>query len=153
MKGWGAFRLQCSVDQLEAAQSLYDLIIKTKGSPDSLPLQKAFHRVCVALLQPQSLSEDVIACPTEQVLFIFSIAPGWKWISGARLYERCGALQLIFQLIFIQNARLIYDCQSEYCPWSRPENVSIPEESLQEGEESGMVPIEEDLFNDNSGGS
>ena len=112
----GNFRLARTREQETAAYSLYTLFLETEGNPSVVQLQKAFHTLCVTLLKPDSTSEAVIAFPTEQVLFVESMAPKNKWNKASRTYERISHFQTAFLLILVQMARLHQSGLSCYTP-------------------------------------
>ena len=78
LKFIGNFCLARTPKQQAAAHSLYTLFLETEGKPLVVQLQRAFHTLCVALLKPESTSEAIIAYPTEQMLFVKSMASNNK---------------------------------------------------------------------------
>ncbi|GLB45396.1 hypothetical protein LshimejAT787_2200590 [Lyophyllum shimeji] len=149
LKLLGTFRLQCSPDQQAALNTLYDLLMRTEGQPDLIDLQKAFHALCLPLLKPELLEENVMACPTDQLLFIMGLGHDNSYSHPAHLYAKCGALQAAFQLILVQMARLHEAHQTDYKPWSksvvlvasgRPECEDI---DLGEEGEDDLDPLEQ----------
>lgn len=73
-KGLGRFHLQGSPDQLHASQQLFNLLINSQGKPHNTQLLEALHDLFVTLLKPTSLSESIVACPTDQMLFVADMA-------------------------------------------------------------------------------
>jgi len=102
----GNFELACTLEQERTSEELYDLLISSNGEPSIADLQKKFHALCVALLSSCCTTDSCLACPTDQVLFIYGLESNLEWKSPAGMYSRCGNLQVAFQAIFIQMARL-----------------------------------------------
>lgn len=115
----GEFRIQCSPDQTAALRALFTLVMDGKSEPKTSDVQIAFHHLCSTLLNLNSITEDVIACPTDQWLFITALARGKSYVHPSRLYAKCGFLQNALQLILVQMARLHEAGYADYKPWSR----------------------------------
>lgn len=135
----GEFRIQCSPDQAAALRALFTLLMDGESEPKTSDVQIAFHYLCSRLLNPNSITEDVIACPTDQWLFITALARGKSYIHPARLYAKCGSLQNALQLILVQMARLHEAGYVDYKPWSRSvdmasrsDDVDLDVDSLEE---------------------
>lgn len=105
-RGLRKLKLICSKAQRESIKRLYKRIQDTEGRLDDFISEDELHDLLFLLLSPQSLqglSEDYIACPTDQMLFLFSLSThGWR--TAAQIYERCGALQVAFQCIMVRAA-------------------------------------------------
>ncbi len=60
------------------------------------------------------------------MLFINGIESGdGKWQQPKILYHKCGALQIAFQCIFVQMARLAPTGSTEYVPWSSTKRTGL----------------------------
>lgn len=105
-KDYGSFKLVGNKDQADAALSLYGLFIQSKGDPSMEVLTQAMHRLFDALLRPDSLSEDVIACPTDQMLFLSNLLSDGRYRLASAVTSLCSALQFCFRSVLIQIARL-----------------------------------------------
>ncbi|KIL57380.1 hypothetical protein M378DRAFT_171802 [Amanita muscaria Koide BX008] len=114
----GNFELACTLEQERTSKELYDLLISSNGEPSSMAeLQKKFHALCVALITSCRSTDSCLACPTDQVLFIHGLESHLGWKSPVGVYSRCGHLQIAFQAIFIQMARLSATPSRDYQPY------------------------------------
>ncbi|KAF9488674.1 hypothetical protein BDN71DRAFT_1512834 [Pleurotus eryngii] len=141
-KTLGGFCIQCSPDQAAALCALYTLLMDGESEPKALDMQIVFHHLCSKLLNPSSITEDVIACPTDQVLFITSLARGRSYIHPSRLYAKCGSLQNMLQLILVQMARLHEAGHVDYNPWPRSIDVGSRFDDI---DLDGIDSVEEDI--------
>jgi hypothetical protein len=114
----GSFILIGTQEQSDAALSLYELFIKTKGSPelnDFYPLQ---HRLCDTLLRAKNLSEDPVGCPTDQMLFITALLGPNRYRPASSITSVCAQLQFCFRSILIHVVRLDAEEMDQYTPFS-----------------------------------
>jgi hypothetical protein len=123
-RGFGRFVLKGDLKQAQAALDLYSLIIKTRGHPEKSELMTSAHALFDALLRPKTLSEDKLACPTDQMIFLVSILAGGRFRTARTTVNYCSGLQFCFRCIMIHIARL--DCigSDRYVPWRRDGQVS-----------------------------
>ena len=164
----GKFRVQCSPDQSAALRNLYTVLMDVDHDPAKLDVQIALHGLCVKLLNPSFTTEDVIGCPTDQLLFIISLSRQ-SFIHPAQLYAKCGFLQNVFQLILVQMARLHEAGHADYrpCPGSigfdpslddvdldtdlLEDEIGLDDQSLilRHGEGEGTIPsLQPELYTD-----
>lgn len=113
----GNFELACTPEQERASKELYELLISSNGEPSMAQLQKNFHALCTTLISDCCSTDSYLACPTDQVLFIHGLESNLEWKSPAGVYSRCGHLQVAFQAIFIQMARLSANPSLDYQPY------------------------------------
>ncbi len=113
----GHFELQCTPDQDAAAKNLYDLFVNSGGLPGEQDIQSRFHMLCISLLSSCTATDSVIACPTDQLLFLYGVQSGQMWCNPAELYHHCGSLQVALQAIFIHMARMSASCTTAYTSW------------------------------------
>jgi hypothetical protein len=100
----GTIRLLLTENQLESALNLYTTIIKARGLP-APELPDAIHNFCVTLLKPGDLPSDILACPTDQVLFLLGIRPQGMYASARSVKSTCSALQHCLRTILIHIVR------------------------------------------------
>lgn len=117
----GNFKLRGSEDQGQAALDLYFLFLESKGSPTLECLRNAKHKLFAALLQPPSLSEDVIGCPTDQTLFLTCILPDGRYQIAKNITGLCAAAQYCFRSIICHVVRLEADDEDVFTLWNAEE--------------------------------
>jgi hypothetical protein len=118
LRALGNFKLIGTQEQSDAALALYDLFIKTKGSPelnDFYPLQ---HRLCDTLLRAKNLSEDPVGCPTDQMIFITALLGPNRYRPASSITAVCAQLQFCFRSILIHVVRLDAEEVDQYTPFS-----------------------------------
>ena len=102
---YGGFMLVGDIGQAEAALALYSLIIDKKGKLSPEELQRPMHTLLDALLRPTQLSTNHIACPTDQMLFLFAVLPHGHYRTANSIQELCAMLQYGFRTTILQEAR------------------------------------------------
>ncbi|KAL0957783.1 hypothetical protein HGRIS_001560 [Hohenbuehelia grisea] len=146
LRGLGRFKLRSSPDQKGALDFLYDLLMRPEGEPELLSMQRALHALCSLLLKPKSPVAGIMAYPTDQWLFVLGYRNGNSYAHPAHLYARCGALQIAFQLILVQMARLHGTRQDCYEPSSMIVELADHERcddvDLGEGDEDDIDPLQ-----------
>lgn len=92
--------------QFLAAIVLYENIIKEQGLPpmDS-GLLPSLHSFLTTLLQSGDLSSEVIACPTDQAIFLLSIRPSGLYSKANTVASNCAAFRYGFHGIFVHVIR------------------------------------------------
>jgi hypothetical protein len=118
MRGLGNFRLIGTQEQAEAALELHSLLIKTEGPLELNALHPIQHRLCDALLRTENLSDDPIACPTDQMIFIASLLGRNRYRTANSIISICAQLQFCFRSILIHVVRLKADGTDQYSPFS-----------------------------------
>lgn len=102
--------------QRDESQRLYDLIILCKGKLKSRTLTPVLHRLLGTVLQPPSLPDKDIACPTELMILVTSLTKtGFR--TAASVKQLCCRLQFCFRIIYLHTARLDGFEFSEYQPF------------------------------------
>lgn len=112
-----------SSSQHKGSTLLYQMLCRVNGkfTPKAAgPIRQALHRLLNALTCPPTLGDDIIACPTEQALFLSSLTPElFKTASYVKSF--CCKLQFVFRVIYIHSARLLSSKQENYIPFLHKE--------------------------------
>lgn len=109
-KKMGTFRLKGSQNQLVTARTLYNFILANKGEPDISKLDELMHNFYDTLLRPNGLSEDIVSCPTDQMIFLFALHSKTEFRCASAIRNICSKLQFCFQSTLVQiAARTIAD--------------------------------------------
>lgn len=154
----GNFKLKGSEDQAQAALNLYLLFLESKGRPTLERLRSAKHALFAALLQPPSLSDDIIACPTDQAFFLTCILPEGRYQTAKYIACLCAAAQYSFRCVFCHVVRLKAATEDTFTLWNAGEGIEgLLEDNLEIGhvdeEDSGENDdeIEDDSFEEDDG--
>jgi hypothetical protein len=155
MQGLGDFKVIGSSDVAKATGDLYDLFIYSKGlCHEDSSLRKA-HPLLDLLLRTKIIPGDLIACATDQALFLVSLRPNSHFQLANSLTRCCAMLQHCFYAITVHIARLEWERLEEYTPVGKPKPNTLPESSrdvLLEQSTLDSDPDSEDSCSEQDGG-
>jgi hypothetical protein len=143
----GSFTVMETADQARLANSLYDLFITSKGSPDIRQLQRLLHSLSDALLRPKDISEHPVSCPTDQMLFIASLAKNGRYRSAAHVYRLCSRLEHCFRCILLHVARLHNAGSGEHFPYTTEIGHGDETNDVEDEVQDEIEPQEPDVRN------
>ena len=115
------YLLQGDGKQVTACHRLYDILVKTKGSPPCHFLRRALHKLFESLLCPTALRDGHLVCPTEVYLFLASLSEN-GYCSARYIRKQCCKIQFCFRIIYIHIARLEAEQLGEYEPFSEKDS-------------------------------
>ncbi|GLB45400.1 hypothetical protein LshimejAT787_2200630 [Lyophyllum shimeji] len=158
--GLGTLRIHGHPKQVDAAGALRNLFLESKGQPDIEKMRKLMHAAFDYLLRPPHLEDTLMACPTDQVLFLMCLVDGENFSSAHGLQGLCAGLQYSFRCVMVHIARLRSTGETSYTPWVQPSNgelrgreqVAAEEDNfLVEGDQHDDISEDEDLPSDFEG--
>jgi hypothetical protein len=113
---YGSFKALGTQKQGEALLALYELFIKSKGSPEELELMKLAHTYYDTLLRAEGLSTDKICCPTDQSYFLAALLPDGRIRAANFVTHYCASSQTGYRCILLHHGRITSEGHDEFLP-------------------------------------
>lgn len=105
-EGLGDFALIGIPEQATAALALYNLLLDSQGSPELEDLENTMHRLFRSFLITPILSDEPIACPTDQMMLLAALLPAGHYCYAQAIHGRCARLQFCFRCVLFHESKL-----------------------------------------------
>jgi hypothetical protein len=140
--------LQGTSKQISASLRLYSAILREQPTLYPLLLDH-LHTFLVSLAKPGELSTDMVACPSDQLLYLLDLRRGHISQRKSAIRSDCAALRFCIKSILFHVVRLAHDEISSF-QWFQQPDITNAASGIYDSEECDD-DIEEDDNEDNDG--
>jgi hypothetical protein len=145
--------LQGTSKQISASLHLYSAILRQQPTFDYPVILDRLHTFLVSLAKPGELSTDMVACPSDQLLYLLDFRRGHICRRMSAVCSDCAALRFCIKSILFHVARLAHDKISSF-QWFQQPDITNAASGIYDSEECDDDNEEDDNEdNDGDGGN
>jgi hypothetical protein len=141
--------LQGTSKQISPALHLYSAILRQQPPFDYSVILDPLHTFLASLAKPGELSTDMVACPSDQFLYLLDLRRGHTGRRKSAICTDCAALRFCIKSILFHVVRLAHDKISSF-QWFQQPDITNAASGIYDSEECDDDNEEDDNEGDGS---